>query len=134
MTLIVWAMDAGTPHLSGQCAASRQAWASGAGRRASPRRMSVEIRVRRQSAQPRSVGANDVDLQTIEAVVSGRGIAERRGVAVALEHHPAGIGRPATVVVELVVIRGDEPEAPAGEIEEGQVATVNCFPAGAHEG
>src|SRR2546422_6907316 len=85
-----------------------------------PRRMSIEVLVRGQPAEVGSVGTNDVDLQATEAVPQWQRIDAGRSVTVTLEHDPAPVARPMSVVVEPRTA-DQQPEAPALEFEDREV-------------
>src|SRR2546426_8939762 len=85
-----------------------------------PRRMSIVVLVRGQPAQVGPVGTNDVDLQATEAVPQREGIDAGRSVTVALEHDPATVARPVSVIVEPRTA-DQQPELPALEFEDAEI-------------
>src|SRR2546427_7662283 len=84
--------------------------------------MSIEVLVRGESPQVGPVGPNDVDLEATKPVPQREGIDAGSGMTVALEHDPAPVARPASVIVEPGTTH-EQPELPALEIEDAQIGT-----------
>ena len=57
---------------------------------ASPRRMGIEIGVAGKTTQCRAIGANHIDLETIQEMRESQRIGEGRGVAVCSRTRPSG--------------------------------------------
>src|SRR3989442_12503243 len=84
--------------------------------------MSIEVLFRGESPQVGPVGPNDVDLEATKPVPQREGIDAGSGMTVALEHAPAPVARPASLIVEPGTTH-EQPELPALESEAAQIGT-----------